>query len=231
MIDWAYESWASGEPYDWKDAGRGSTIYDAMDFHVDLGCGKVKKGRIGVDMFPAPGVNVVMDLETLIVRALCDVPGEDARLLEATWEGMSGPPRPVRPTMEREGLGLPFPSGSIKSIISHHCLEHVRSLVPLIDEVWRVLEPGGIFYPITPLFPSRTAVEDPLHVRYFMEGSWQTWCGGVEEGSHWYESFAVVPFKARFEKLHEDHSPPTPIHEQWGPADARELRVALRCVK
>lgn len=218
MVDWTYESWPSGEPYNWGNAGRGHTIYDSMDFHVDLGCGKIKKGRIGIDMFPAPGVNVVMNLDMLMVNGLPQEVGDDATAVNHA----------THPSL---GLGLPFPTGSIKSIISHHCLEHVRNLVPLIDEVWRVLEPGGIFYPITPLFPSRTAVEDPLHVRYFMEDSWQTWCGGLEEGSHWYESFAVVPFKARFEKLHMDHSPATPIHEQWGPNDARELRVALRCIK
>lgn len=65
MTDWSYDAWPSGEPYDWRPAARGTHPHDQLDFHVDLGCGRLKKGRIGVDRYPAPGVvDVLVDLNT-----------------------------------------------------------------------------------------------------------------------------------------------------------------------
>ena len=68
---------------------------------VDLGCGTVKKGRIGVDRFPAPGVNVVCDLESLETYAVAATAGEDAQ------------PREGQGPLQRGSL--PFASGSIRS--------------------------------------------------------------------------------------------------------------------
>lgn len=61
---WAYEAFPSRLDQGWIEGSRqGSSAYDNVDFHVDLGCGTTKKGRIGVDRFEAPGVDVVCDLE------------------------------------------------------------------------------------------------------------------------------------------------------------------------
>lgn len=226
-MDWSYDAWPSGEPYEWAPAERGHSAHDAHDFHVDLGCGKLKKGRIGIDRYPAPGVNIVMDLDALAVYGLPEQVGDDTGLSDAIASA-SFPG-------ERHRIlswGLPFPDNSIKSIISHHALEHIGGgFIALIDEVYRVLEPGGLFRAITPLFPSRTAVEDPDHVRYFMVGTWEMFCGRPEPGGHWAESFSVPYTKARFEKIDSIHSPPVPVHEMWGEHDAREIRVMLRAVK
>lgn len=250
-MDWNYESWASGEPYDYMGAARGGTIWDSMDYHVDLGCGRIKKGRIGIDHMPAPGVNVVMDLNTLDVHAMSDRPNEDA--VDLTEDGLyyhhgdpdkepmryQGIPRTVA---RRRGdafayalaSGLPFEDGSIESIITHHALEHIgEGFLALIDEVYRVLKPNGIFRAITPLYPSTTAVSDADHRRYFMEDTWAAFCGtpGDTPTTCWLSSFSVPYTQARFELMHKDMSPPTPIHEMWTPKDAREIRVALRAVK
>lgn len=220
-ISWKYDDWPSGEPYNWGTAGRGDTIYDATDWHVDLGCGTVKKGRIGIDHYVAPGVNVVMDLDLLIVQGLPTEPGADASLLE--------------PGARTHGR-LPFADDSIESIISHHCLEHIgEGFLPLVDEVFRVIKPGGIFYPITPLFPSHSAVADPDHKRNFMDGTWDSFCGHLGDENNptgcWLDSFSVPYTKARFEKLHEAMTKPSEPDKQWTREDAREIRVALRAIK
>lgn len=228
---WNYGDWQSGEPYDWM-GNRGESEYDAIDFHVDIGCGRVKKGRIGVDRFVDDGVDVVCDLDATYSP-------------DGTTIMHHGPitfpnPHPLAPNGFAAGsyrFGLPFPTGSIESVVSHHCLEHIgKGFVPLVDEIYRVLKPGGLFRAITPLFPSRTAVEDPDHKRYFMEGTWQTFCGFPEEehhptpeGNHWMSSFSTPYTKSRFEML-DQTATPLP-DDPWGPDGARELRVALRARK
>lgn len=217
-MDWSYDAWPSGEPYDWHGASRGPSPYAATDFHVDLGCGRIKKARIGIDRYRAPGVNVVMDLNRLEVHGLAPEVGADATALRSDL---------LTP-------GLPFEDSSIKSIITHHCLEHIGDgFIPLVDDIYRVLEPGGLLYAITPLFPSYSAVSDADHRRYFMEGTWDAFCGtpGDAPNQCWLGSFSVPYTKARFEKVHEDVTAPTAPHLQWTREDAREIRVALKAMK
>jgi SAM-dependent methyltransferase len=224
---WHYENLPSGAPYSWAPAARGEHEFDNIDFHLDLGSGKLPKGRLGIDRYYAPNVGLLIDLEDLITSHASHP--EHGRF----------PDERALPVLERterlfdetdlEGIALPFPDDSIESIISHHFMEHLDTgFLPLMDECHRVLKPGGILRVIVPLFPSRTAVEDPDHKRYFMEGTFETFCGDPE-GNHWHESFSVPYTKCRFEKVHQDISPrPENPADYWGEADAREIRVALR---
>lgn len=213
---YAYDRWPSGAPYDWSPAGRGDNEYDNADFHVDLGCGKLKKGRIGIDHFDAPGVDIVMDLNRLAMPCR-----EDHLERRHRWFELGR---------------LPFATDSIESIVSHHCLEHVGDgFLRLMDECYRVLKPGGIFRIIVPLFPSWSAVSDPDHRRYFMAedggpSTFDSLCGTPD--NCWLESFSVPYTKARFEKVHQDLTPePEDPVDRWTSRDARELRVALKAMK
>lgn len=237
MTDWSYDAWPSGAPYDWSPAERGDSVWDTIDFHVDLGCGRLKKGRIGVDHFPDPGVNIVCDLDAAYVVDGFVVRGPVTKFVPDEHKPNGVAAAPPSPFWGDRGLpggtlrGLPFEDSSIRSIVSHHCFEHIgEGFVPLMDEVYRVLEPGGILRVITPLFPSRNAVEDPDHVRYFMPQTWETFCGFPD--NHWHEGFATPYTSARFEKLAEDHTAvaegTTPWYEKEG---AREIRVALKARK
>lgn len=188
---YAYDQLASGEPYDWGGAARGDHPHDNIDFHVDLGCGRAKKGRFGIDRFYDEGVNWVQDLDA----------------------------RPV----------LPFADESIKSIVTHHFLEHLSDgFLPLMDECHRVLEIGGIMRIIVPLFPSYSAISDPDHKRMFLVETFDTFCGSPD-GDHWMESFSTPYTACRFAKDHEDYTArSTNPSAWWMPGDSRELRVTLR---
>lgn len=221
---WEYDAWPSATGEWVGGPKRGPSPYDHMDHHVDLGAGRLPKGRIGIDRYPAPGVAVLADLDRLEVYATPIEPGGE----------------PVELAEPIVGL-LPFPDSSIKSIISHHAMEHIGDgFLPLMDEVYRVLEPGGIFRVITPLFPSWSAACDPDHRRYFLadidgRSTWDVFCGtpGPDDDpqSCWLASFSVPYTKARFEKVDQDMTPPVPVLDQWTSRDDRELRVALRAVK
>lgn len=231
-----YDAW---EPTDLAAAWIGGTTpthEHELDPHVDLGCGTIPKGRIGVDRYPAPGVAVVTDLDKLLtyghvrepntdVSAIV-VPGDSVTIAEATRQITDGMAR----------VGLPFEDSSIKSIISHHCFEHIGpGFIALMDEIYRVLEPGGVLRAITPLFPSRIAVEDPDHCRYFMIETWSSFCGHLGDENNptgsWLDAFSVPYTKARFSLIDRDYTPPVAAEDRWGDLDVRELRVSLAANK
>jgi SAM-dependent methyltransferase len=72
---------------------------------------------------------------------------------------------------------IPFESDRFDSVSAYDFLEHVPRVLPtadgqstrfpfieLMNEVWRVLRPGGLFYAVTPVYPSPAAFMDPTHV-------------------------------------------------------------------
>jgi SAM-dependent methyltransferase len=212
-----YDAWEPRQDGWIVGSAKGDSKYDNLDFHVDLGCGTCPKGRIAVDVRIAPGVNIIADLDTVETLMVPLAPGEDASIHQIT-----------------DIYGLPFENDSIKSIISHHAMEHVGfGFMRLMDEIYRVLQPGGIFRVITPLFPSWNAVSDPDHKRYFMawdnQCTWDAFCGTPD--NCWQESFSVPYSLARFTKVEQIASPIRTDVDLWSPENARELRVALRVNK
>lgn len=225
MSWWHYDKLPSGAPYDWRPAKKGDRPDDQIDFHLDLGCGTLKKGRLGIDRYATPAVDLVMDLDLLFmpIAPLADLEGD-----EATPEERVNTHEKVGQLIPVQGR-LPFPSDSIESIISHHCMEHIGDgFIRLVDECHRVLVPGGLLRIIVPLFPSRSAVEDPDHKRQFMEGTLDAFCG-TKEGDCWLEGFSVPYTMSRFQAGERFATPrgedPT---KWWGPDDVRELRMTLR---
>lgn len=49
---------------------------------------------------------------------------------------------------------LPYKDGEVNEVIFFHCIEHIRKIYhePLLGEIWRVLEDGGVFYVSYPEF-------------------------------------------------------------------------------
>ena len=65
-----------------------------------------------------------------------------------------------------EPLSL-LPDNSVEAIYTHHLLEHVVNLLPLLKEIHRVVIPGGRVEVITPHFSNPYGYSDPTHVRFF----------------------------------------------------------------
>jgi SAM-dependent methyltransferase len=226
---WHYEMLPSGEPYDWGGAVRGDHPDDQLDFHLDLGCGRLK-GRLGIDHMADDGVDIVMDLNTLHIAGYGDDAWARATKLDRE-QGEVGPEdsgNPARGLLVMTGR-LPFPQDSIESIITHHCFEHIGDgFIRLVDECHRVLRPGGILRIIVPLFPSHTAMADPDHCRVFMEETFNPFCGD-EEGNSWMESFSTPYSTARFLLTSEDYTERAEDPSRWWTKDdRREMRVTLK---
>lgn len=75
-----------------------------------------------------------------------------------------------RPHIWGTMTNLPFADGSVDELLAAHVLEHFepKDRIPVMNEMWRVLKPGGTVHIEVPLFPYWTAIADPTHVSMFV---------------------------------------------------------------
>jgi SAM-dependent methyltransferase len=224
---WEYDALPSRAPYDWAPATRGDRPWDNLDFHLDLGCGRVPKARMGIDLRPSPGAtSMAIDFETLLPTANDRFPfsvqqGAIIELTRDQYRSLPGAHGAIRDC-------LPFPDASIQSIVTHHCFEHVGpGFERLMEECYRILAWDGVMRIVVPLFPSYAAVSEYDHKRYFMEGTFDGFCQELPGGTSMYDGFSERYNTCCFRKLDEDMSPPTAPEKQWTRDDAREMRVTL----
>ena len=82
---------------------------------------------------------------------------------------------------------IPWEDNSFEYVTAHDFLEHVPRLiycperrnafVEVMNEVWRVLKPGGIFMSFTPAYPNPAAFRDPTHVNIITDRTHEYFCG------------------------------------------------------
>jgi SAM-dependent methyltransferase len=68
---------------------------------------------------------------------------------------------------------LPIRTGSIDGVRMSHIIEHIRELIPFMEEVYRVCKAGAEVRVIAPYYTSRGAFRDPTHVRFIAEDTFQ----------------------------------------------------------
>ncbi|MEU6063293.1 MULTISPECIES: glycosyltransferase [Streptomyces] len=66
---------------------------------------------------------------------------------------------------------LDLPDDSVGVVRAVDFLEYVPNKVPLINELYRLLAPGGMLLTMTPSSDGRGAYQDPTHVAYYNENS------------------------------------------------------------
>jgi SAM-dependent methyltransferase len=96
---------------------------------------------------------------------------------------------------------IPFADESFNFVTAHDFIEHIPRVIytperrtpfiELMNEIWRVLRPGGKFLSQTPAFPQAAAFVDPTHVNIITEQTFALYfCGNV-----WARGYG---FKGRF---------------------------------
>lgn len=61
----------------------------------------------------------------------------------------------------------PWGDGTFDKVQGEDVLEHLDDLVAAVDEIWRLLEPGGLLWVRGPHFLGQNACADPTHRRAF----------------------------------------------------------------
>jgi len=85
-----------------------------------------------------------------------------------TWVNLDRFPREgVQVAHNLEETPLPFPDNTFDIVLAFHVLEHIQNLLPLVQEIHRILKAGGTLAVRVPHFQCQAAVADPTHVRLF----------------------------------------------------------------
>lgn len=131
---------------------------------------------------------------------------------------------------------IPHPDASFDSVSAYDFLEHVPRVLPaadgtgtvfpfirLMNEIWRVLVPGGRFYALTPGVPSLEAFTDPTHVNFITEHTHTYFCGDEPLGRMYGFNGRFKALRAERAMLPEDISPAARL--SWSRAVKRAIRL------
>jgi ubiquinone/menaquinone biosynthesis C-methylase UbiE len=70
-----------------------------------------------------------------------------------------------------EKFPWPFPDNSVDEAVCSHYVEHTKDIIKFMDEVHRILVPGGKIMIRAPYYNSMRAWQDPTHTRAISEAT------------------------------------------------------------
>ena len=74
-------------------------------------------------------------------------------------------------TWDLEKFPWPFPDNSVDEIVCNHYIEHTKDLIAFMNELHRIMVPGGTAIIRAPYYNSMRAWQDPTHVRAISEAT------------------------------------------------------------
>ncbi|MDZ7858024.1 class I SAM-dependent methyltransferase [Sphaerotilus sp.] len=103
---------------------------------------------------------------------------------------------------------IPFPDSSFEYVTAHDFLEHIPRLiyvpqrrnafVEVMNEIHRVLKPGGVLMSFTPAYPHAAVFRDPTHINFITEETFPLY---FDNQLRW---ASVYGFKGSFEILSQE---------------------------
>ena len=104
---------------------------------------------------------------------------------------------------------IPFKDNFFDCVSAFDFIEHIPRIslnsngvmkfpfIRLMNEIWRVLNPGGIFYAVTPAFPRNEAFQDPTHVNFITANTHKYFCGDTSyvQSYGFFGKFEVIEVK------------------------------------
>jgi len=121
----------------------------------------------------------------------------------------------------------PWPDSSVEEILAHDVIEHLPDKRLTMNEMWRVLKPGGI---VRIQVPDASEGDggycDPTHVSYWTRSSFEYFEHGTFERERFRNS-AYYGVAADFRVLHMDRT----RHERRRGGFVMEIQAVLEAVK
>lgn len=141
-----------------------------LGIKLDIGCGENKQdGFIGMDVRPLKGVDIVHNLE----KFPYPLPDESVSLVTASH--LLEHINPASPDPKLVGLinllkkKKLFSDKEVKEFIGEY--DFFGTFVTMMDEIWRILKPGGEFVFSVPYAGSIGYWQDPTHINPMNEST------------------------------------------------------------
>ncbi len=158
--------------------------------HLDLGCGSTPRNPYSAPLIYGIDIREIEDM---------DVSGLTYKQANLTIEK------------------IPFPDDFFDSVSAFDFLEHIprqiitsegnliNPFINLMNEIYRVLKPGGRFYGLTPVYPHPSVFVDPTHVNFITKKTHKYFTGQSPMGR-------MYGFKGRFKVLQVKRDHPKNIY-------------------
>jgi SAM-dependent methyltransferase len=91
-----------------------------------------------------------------------------------------------------ERIPWPFKDSSGDEVVLFNILEHLPNTIKTMEEIWRICKPGALVRILVPYYNSPGAFQDPTHVRFFSERTFDYFTddSATELSEYNYYSFA-----------------------------------------
>jgi SAM-dependent methyltransferase len=130
--------------------------------------------------------------------------------LRADFIGIDRLPLPgVDVVCDLDKASIPFPDNTFDLIYAQHSLEHVRDLLAVMNEIWRISKPSAQLCILAPYYSNTLNFANPYHFQNFNEHTPRFWtsCPNSRiEKSEYDDGFIAEP---RWGLARSDHSTPT----------------------
>lgn len=169
-----------------------------LGIKLDIGCGHNKQGKdwVGIDYTDQPGVDIVHD----VTKFPWPLPDESVSVAAASHlvEHLN----PMAPDPRLVGLIDLLVDKKIISAKDKEAYIGEHNIGPVfmrfMDEVWRVLKPGGEFIFAFPYAGSQGFYQDPTHINQRNEITWDYFDPqGPFTGGNFYDIYKPKPWKVK----------------------------------
>ena len=104
----------------------------------------------------------------------------------------------------------PWADSSVSEIVAHDIIEHLPDKILTMNEMWRVLMPGGIARIMVPTTDGAGAWQDPTHVSFWNRNSMFYFTAGDPHRERFGRHYGIdARFKVAYEDTHA-WAPPYP---------------------
>jgi len=110
----------------------------------------------------------------------------------------------------------PWEDGSVDEIVAHDIIEHLPNKIYTMNELWRVLKPGGVARIKVPTTDGAGAWSDPTHISHWNRPSFWYYTDGDAHRERFGKAYGVeARFRPTYEHVHHWQGIPTlEIHLQ-----------------